>query len=363
MLVTAIYTNGHTSNHRVRAPLYQRKTTEDKWGVLCGIQRKGFDDMQVAIVDDIIYVDGRKVEARGKRKNYFSGQRFQVLEVEDVESWFKNSLMEEISGIEKSTPPAHKDSFGDSFPASKPKCSLVCAKCGQHFQYGEEMRFCYSRGGKRLVEREAEHVVCPAQAVEVKTAEVAEAVVEAPAMEAIVAPAVKTQVVENNPVFFEQMNNDFMALTYSYFTHRHNIEAATHIELWGENTKVYKHLNDVTIHTCYDMLHRFKGPAVEYASGDKFWYKNDQLHREDGPAIECADGSKLWATDGQYHRLDGPAMIFNDGTKKWFVNGKLHRLNGPAIEWADGNKEYRMNGKKITEEQFLIMKLSGLLDG
>ena len=29
-------------------------------------------------------------------------------------------------------------------------------------------------------------------------------------------------------------------------------------------------------------------------SGDKYYYVNNVLHREDGPAIEYADGEKRW---------------------------------------------------------------------
>ena len=33
--------------------------------------------------------------------------------------------------------------------------------------------------------------------------------------------------------------------------------------------------------------HREDGPAVEWANGNKAWYRNGKQHREDGPAIEC----------------------------------------------------------------------------
>ena len=34
-------------------------------------------------------------------------------------------------------------------------------------------------------------------------------------------------------------------------------------------------------------------------NGDKIWYLNDQLHREDGPAIDCASGAKYWYLNGK----------------------------------------------------------------
>ena len=48
------------------------------------------------------------------------------------------------------------------------------------------------------------------------------------------------------------------------------------------------------------LRHREDGPAIEYASGSKSWWKNGQLHREDGPAREYADGSKYWCFEGRY---------------------------------------------------------------
>ena len=43
-----------------------------------------------------------------------------------------------------------------------------------------------------------------------------------------------------------------------------------------------------------NQLHRGDGPAVEYATGDRYWYQNDRFHRTDGPAIMLADGRKWW---------------------------------------------------------------------
>ena len=59
---------------------------------------------------------------------------------------------------------------------------------------------------------------------------------------------------------------------------------------------------------CYynenDEYHREDGPAIEYACGDKSWYKNDKLHREDGPAIEFADDRKeYWYNDIEYPNI------------------------------------------------------------
>jgi hypothetical protein len=77
-------------------------------------------------------------------------------------------------------------------------------------------------------------------------------------------------------------------------------------------------------------LHRLDGPAIEYASGTKYWYQNDQLHRIDGPAVEYADG-----------------------TKYWLQNDQLHRIDGPAVEWASGDKLWYIHGENLSEAKFL----------
>ena len=77
-------------------------------------------------------------------------------------------------------------------------------------------------------------------------------------------------------------------------------------------------------------LHREDGPAVEFADGDKLWYKNGQLHREDGPAIEEAIG----------------------GTRGWYQSGEYYRRDGPSIERAREYKSWYINGKQLTEQEF-----------
>ena len=69
-------------------------------------------------------------------------------------------------------------------------------------------------------------------------------------------------------------------------------------------------------------LHREVGPAVEWPSGTKFWYRDGKLHREDGPAIEWAHGGKEWWCDGQKHRIDGPATEWSDGRRWWWIRDK-----------------------------------------
>ena len=102
-----------------------------------------------------------------------------------------------------------------------------------------------------------------------------------------------------------------------------------------------------------NILHREKGPAVEYAGGTKEWCQNGQLHRTDGPAIDRVSGHKEWWQNGQRHRTDGPAIEFKTGGKNWWQNDQIHRTDGPAVEWADGTKEWYINGVRMTDAEFL----------
>ena len=98
----------------------------------------------------------------------------------------------------------------------------------------------------------------------------------------------------------------------------------------------------------YSMLHRDEDlPAIIYADGSKFWYKNGQLHREgDLPAEIYANGSKYWYKNGQFHRDgDEPAIIYVDGSKYWYKNGQYHRDGDePAIIYVNGIKFWFKNG-------------------
>jgi len=74
-------------------------------------------------------------------------------------------------------------------------------------------------------------------------------------------------------------------------------------------------------------FHRIDGPALEYANGNKYWYKEDKLDREDGPAVEYANG-KYWFKAGIRHREDGPAIEYIDEINNedlhywWYIEGE-----------------------------------------
>jgi hypothetical protein len=67
------------------------------------------------------------------------------------------------------------------------------------------------------------------------------------------------------------------------------------------------------------------------------WYnKSNQLHREDGPAVEYASGYKFYYINGKCHREDGPAVKYVIG----------------SVGFENGDKLYYINGKLLTEQEF-----------
>jgi hypothetical protein len=77
--------------------------------------------------------------------------------------------------------------------------------------------------------------------------------------------------------------------------------------------------------------HREDGPAVEWATGTKYWFFHGQRHRKDGPAIEWENGDREWYYRGKLHRIGGPASYFVGSSEQWWVHGKVHRTDGPAV--------------------------------
>ena len=68
------------------------------------------------------------------------------------------------------------------------------------------------------------------------------------------------------------------------------------LEINADGTKIWRNIKN--------QLHRTGGlPAVEYADGSKFHYKNDLFHRDqDLPAVELNDGRKYWFLHGLWIR-------------------------------------------------------------
>ena len=66
-------------------------------------------------------------------------------------------------------------------------------------------------------------------------------------------------------------------------------------------------------------------------------------------------GTTRWHKDAKckvLHHDEGPAIEYTTGNKFWYQNGDLHRTDGPAVEWANGTKEWYINGKILTEAKF-----------
>jgi hypothetical protein len=96
-------------------------------------------------------------------------------------------------------------------------------------------------------------------------------------------------------------------------------------------------------------------PAIEYADGNKKYYKNGKLHRDDDPklgpmpAVECTHGYKAYYKHGELHRDDtalGPM---------------------PAIECANGEKYFYKNGIQFTliepnQVKLKLIKMRGELN-
>jgi hypothetical protein len=59
-------------------------------------------------------------------------------------------------------------------------------------------------------------------------------------------------------------------------------------------------------------------------------------------------------SNGQLHNPDGPAVVYASGDKWYYINGKRHNPNGPAIVGANSYKAYFINGKELTKAGFNI---------
>lgn len=88
---------------------------------------------------------------------------------------------------------------------------------------------------------------------------------------------------------------------------------------------VFRHVNG-KLHSEND------APAVIYADGTQWWYREGKIHRDGGPAVRLANGVEEWWQDNQRHRDGAPAVIYPAtpvvaaslrGVKQWWTRGKL----------------------------------------
>ena len=95
-------------------------------------------------------------------------------------------------------------------------------------------------------------------------------------------------------------------------------------------------------------------PTIITAKGDKHWikYGDDsddmdyrrygKLHRtDDKPAYISKKGDKHWYINGILHRIKGPAVEYANGRKSWYLDGKLLKCNSQE-EFAKHVKKYLM---------------------
>ena len=68
--------------------------------------------------------------------------------------------------------------------------------------------------------------------------------------------------------------------------------------------------------------------------------------------VDNSGTRRYYNSEEQLHRVHGPAVEFLSGERWWYQNGKLHRTDGAAVEWSNGAKEWWLNGQPVTEAQF-----------
>ena len=90
----------------------------------------------------------------------------------------------------------------------------------------------------------------------------------------------------------------------------------SHTEIDVQGTRIWRNDNGLW-HRDGDL------PALIYAEGDIFYYKDGNLYRDgDLLAVIYSDGSEFYYRDGKRHRDGGkPAVIYADGTVEYWVDG------------------------------------------
>jgi len=88
-----------------------------------------------------------------------------------------------------------------------------------------------------------------------------------------------------------------------------------------------------------------------YYGSIKVWKNKDgQFHRDGGlPAIEFANGNKFYYKNGKNHRdgVDLPAIEFANGDRSYFRNGVLHRSGNKPAVITKTSYEYWIDGRHV----------------
>lgn len=98
--------------------------------------------------------------------------------------------------------------------------------------------------------------------------------------------------------------------------------------------------------------------------------KNPKIYKDSVDIVESHDGKLEYIYPdyefrndrGEYHCEDGPAVIWANGDKFWYKNGLRHRLDGPAIIYSNGDIYWYINGVKISDEEINIRNRKAKLE-
>ena len=68
------------------------------------------------------------------------------------------------------------------------------------------------------------------------------------------------------------------------------------------------------------------------SNGNTIWYTGDRIHRNnDLPAVEYANGDREWWKNGLIHRDNQPAIERVNGESEWWEHGKLKKSTKPVL--------------------------------
>lgn len=89
--------------------------------------------------------------------------------------------------------------------------------------------------------------------------------------------------------------------------------------------------------------------------GHRFSGIDNKLHSVgDEPAVVYADGTKWWYREGLIHRDNGPAVVHPNGAQEWWLNNQRQRTEYPDSEGIHpdlrGVKQFYENGVLVREE-------------
>jgi hypothetical protein len=107
------------------------------------------------------------------------------------------------------------------------------------------------------------------------------------------------------------------------------------------------------------MIVDLKPYSFQTKEGHRFSGLGKEMHSvSDQPAVIYADGTRWWYRNNLIHREGGPAIIWANGVEEWWQNDKRHRADGPAVTYPNtaaidaslrGVKQFWEQGRKVRE--------------